>query len=89
MAKSSALADMVLRKHLYVFEPTGTDSPSQNGVVETYNDKLSVCTRTLLNGANLATKYWSAALVHVVYLNNCLVRTVTKTMKAFMVISRT
>ena len=39
LAKSPALADMVLREHNYVFEPTGADSPSQNGGVETYNDK--------------------------------------------------
>ncbi len=30
LAKSPALADMVLRDHNYVFEPTGADSPSQN-----------------------------------------------------------
>ena len=78
MAKSSALADMVLREHNYLFEPTGADSPLQNGAVETYNDKLAVRTRTLLYGANLPAKYWSLALVHAVYLNNCLVHTVTK-----------
>ena len=48
LAKSAALADTVLRDHNYVFEPTGADSPSQNGAVETYNDKLAVRTRTLL-----------------------------------------
>jgi hypothetical protein len=35
LAKSPALADMVLREHNYVFEPTGANSPSQNGGVET------------------------------------------------------
>jgi hypothetical protein len=69
---------MVLREHNYVFEPTGADSPSQNGGVETYNDKLAVRTRTLLYGANLPARYWSAALLHAVYLNNRLVHTVTK-----------
>ncbi len=78
MAKSTALADMVLCKHQYVFEPTGKDSPSQNGTVEVYNDKLAVCTRTLLYGTNLPAKYWSAALLHAVYLNNQLVHLVTK-----------
>jgi hypothetical protein len=33
LAKLPALADMVLREHNYVFEPTGADSPSQNGAV--------------------------------------------------------
>ena len=69
---------MILREHNYVFEPTGADSPSQNGAVETYNGILAVRTWTLLYGANLPAKYWSAALVHAVYLNNRLVHTVTK-----------
>jgi hypothetical protein len=42
LAGSSALSDMILCNHLYVFEPTGADSPSQNGAVEIYNDKLAV-----------------------------------------------
>ncbi len=78
LAKSTALADMVLREHNYVVEPTGADSPSQNGAVETYNDKLAVQTRTLLYGANLPAMYWSVALLHAVYLNNRLVHTATK-----------
>ena len=59
-------------------EPTGADSPSQNGAVEIYNDKLAVRTRTLLYGAGLPAKYWSAALQHSVYLHNRLVHTITK-----------
>ena len=43
LAKSSTLANnMVLRNHSNVFELTGADSPSQNGAVETYNDKLAI-----------------------------------------------
>ncbi len=38
LARSSHLLDMVLRKYHYVMEPTGADSPSQNGAVEIYND---------------------------------------------------
>ncbi len=38
------LIDMLLRKHKYVIEPTGVDSPSQNEAVEIYNAKLAVCT---------------------------------------------
>ncbi len=78
LAKSATLANMVLRNHNYVFERTGADSPSQNGAVETYNDKLAVRTRTLLYGAALPAKYWSAALLHAVYLNSRLVHTITK-----------
>jgi hypothetical protein len=60
------------------FESTGADSPSQNRVAENSNDKLAVWTRTLLYGVGLPTKYWSSALLHAVYLHNCLVHTVTE-----------
>jgi hypothetical protein len=53
LARSFALSDLLLRKHRYVLEPTGADSPSQNGAVEIYNDKLAIRTRTLLYGAGL------------------------------------
>ncbi len=88
LAKSSTLTDIVLRNHSYVFEPTGADSPSQ---VKTYNDQLAVRTRTLLYGAKLPAKYWSAVLLHAVYLNNRLVHTVTKKLhlKDSMAINRT
>jgi hypothetical protein len=78
LAGSSALLDMVLRQHSYVFEPTGADSPSQNGQAEIYNDKLAVRTRTLLYGAGLPAKFWSSALLHAVYLHNRLVHSATK-----------
>jgi hypothetical protein len=70
LARSFALSDMVLRTHHYVVEPTGADSPSQNGAVEIYNGKLAVCARTLLYSSGLPAKYWSAALLHLVYLHN-------------------
>ncbi len=45
--------------------------------MEIYNDKLGIRTRALLYGAGLPEKYWSAALVHLVYLHNRLVHNVT------------
>jgi hypothetical protein len=78
LARSFALSDKVLRSHNYVMEPTGADSPSQNGAVEIYNNKLAIRARTLLYGSGLPAKYWSAALLHSVYLNNRLVHTITK-----------
>jgi hypothetical protein len=77
-ALSFALSDLVLRMHKYVLEPTGADSPSQNGAVEIYNIKLAIRARTLLDGSGLRVKYWSAALFHLVYLHNRLVHSVTK-----------
>ncbi len=78
LAGSSAMLDMILRNHLYVFEPTGADSPSQNETAEIYNDKLAICTRTLLYGAGLPAKFWLSALLHAVYLHNHLVHSSTK-----------
>ena len=70
LAQSFAFQDSVLRNHKYVVEPTGLDSPSQNGAVEIYNDSFGVKTCTLLYGAGLLAKYWSAALTHAVFLHN-------------------
>jgi len=78
LARSFAYSDLLLRKHKYVVEPTGADSPSQNGAVEIYNAKLAVRTCTLLFGSGLPAKYWSSALVHAVYLHNRLVHTVSR-----------
>jgi hypothetical protein len=78
VAGSQKLVDMVLWQYNYVVEPTGADSPSQNGMVEIYNDKLAIHTCTLLYGAGLLAKYWSAVLLHAVYLNNHLIHSVTQ-----------
>ena len=78
LACSLEFQDLVLRKFHYTLEPTGADSLSQNGAVEVYNDKFAVRTRTLLSGSGLSAEYWSAALLHLVYLHNCLVHSKTK-----------
>jgi hypothetical protein len=78
LAQSFALLDMVLRSHKYVLDPTGADSPSQNGAVEIHNNKLAVRARMLLYGSGLPAKYWSSALIHSGYLYNRLVHKVTK-----------
>ncbi len=54
-------------------EPTGADSPSQNGGAEIYNNNLAVKVQTLLYGSGLPAKFRSAALLHAVYLHNRLV----------------
>jgi hypothetical protein len=79
LARCPALQDMLLRDFHYTFKPIGADSPSQNGTVEIYNDKFAVRTRMLLYGSGLPAKYWSTALVHLVYLHNRLVHLATKT----------
>jgi hypothetical protein len=79
LAHYVAFQDLLLRNFHYTLEPTGADSPSQNGTVETYHDKFAVRARTLLYGLGLPAKYWSAALLHSVYLHNQLVHSGTKT----------
>jgi hypothetical protein len=51
----------------YTVEPTGADSPSQNGQVERYNDMVATIVRTLLFGAHLPAKYWSAARLYTLF----------------------
>eukprot|EP00956_Cyclotella_meneghiniana_P004202 scaffold5163_cov49-Cyclotella_meneghiniana.AAC.3 len=70
LARSEQWRSMLLDDHQYYVEPTGADSPSQNGQVENYNKTLGTVVRTLLYGANLPAKYWSAAATHAVYLMN-------------------
>jgi hypothetical protein len=64
--------------HKYVIKPTGDNSPSPNGTVEIYNNKLAIKARILLYGSGLPAKYWSVALLHLVYLHNQLVHSITK-----------
>ena len=54
----------------FVVEPTGADDPAQNGGVETWNGTFAVTARALLYGAALLAIYWSAALLHAVFLHN-------------------
>jgi hypothetical protein len=70
LARSHTLVDMVLTEFSYKVEPTGADSPSQNGQAEKWNDTFAVTTRALLYRVALKPKYWLAALLHAVYLHN-------------------
>ncbi len=79
LARSAVFCTIMLEKHLYVIEPTGADSPSQNGAGEKWIDTLAVTVRALLYGAALPAKYWSAALVHATYLHNRRVHVSTQT----------
>jgi hypothetical protein len=68
---------MLLCEFGYVLEPTGADSPSQNGAVEVYDGHLAVKVQMLLYMSGLPPKFWSAALLHTVYLHNQQVHSVT------------
>jgi hypothetical protein len=54
----------------YTMEPTGSDAASENGKVERPNGIFIVMVRYLLCSAGLLEIFWSAALVHAVYLKN-------------------
>ncbi len=74
----SVFSNMVLQKHYYTVKSSRANSPSQNGAVEIYNDKLAIWVRSLLFGLGLPAKYWSAALQHGVYIHTHLIHTITK-----------
>jgi hypothetical protein len=59
---------MAARGH--IVEPTGADSPDQNKGAEKWNDTFGVTVRVLLYGSGLPAMFWSAALLHAVYLHN-------------------
>ncbi len=73
LGRSAAFITVMSCDFGYVVEPTGADSPSQNGGAERYNGTLAVKVRTLLYGSGLPAKFWSAALLHSVFLHNRLV----------------
>jgi hypothetical protein len=54
----------------YIIEPTGYNSVWQNGKVERLNDTFGIMVRCLLYSSGLSATFWSAALIHPVYLKN-------------------
>ena len=70
LARCNEWRTMALKEHRYVVEPTGADSPSQNGQAERFNETIATITRTLLYGADLTARYWSAVALHAVYIMN-------------------
>jgi hypothetical protein len=77
LAQSKAFRNTMLQDFGYVVEPTGVDGPSQNGGAKIYNNTLAVKVCTLLDGSGLPAEFWSAALLHTVYLHNRLVHSMT------------
>ncbi len=77
LARSDEFHTAMLDKFGYVVKPMGASSPLQNGGVEIYNNTLAVKVRALLYGSSLPAKFWSAALIHAVYLHNRLVHSAT------------
>jgi hypothetical protein len=65
---SEFITRMAARGH--VVEPTGADSPNQNKQAEKWNDIFGVTVRVLLYGSGFPAMFWSAALLHAVFLHN-------------------
>jgi hypothetical protein len=57
LAQSKAFCNTMIQDFGYVVEPTGADSPSQNGGAEIYNNTLAVKVCTLLYGSGLPAKF--------------------------------
>jgi hypothetical protein len=77
LAWNTDFRTVMLQEFDYVIEPTGANSPSQNGSAEIYNNTLAVKVQTFLYSSGLPAKYRSAALLHAVYLHNRLVHSAT------------
>ena len=73
LARNNTFRTTMMDEFAYTVEPTGADSPLQNGGAKIYNGTLAVKVRTLLYGSGLPAKFWSAALLHSIYLHNRLV----------------
>jgi hypothetical protein len=65
---SEFVSRMAARGH--IVEPTGADSPDQNKQAEKWNDIFGVTVRVLLYGSGFPAMFWSASLLHAVYLHN-------------------
>lgn len=75
LARSTNFVSTMLQDHNYKVEPTGADSPNQNGMAERLNGTLGALVRSLLYGAGLPAQFWSCALLHACYLYNRRVHT--------------
>ncbi len=78
LARSANFHTEMFTSKRYVVEPTGADSPAQNGGAKKWNHTLAVTTPSLLYGTGLPAQYLSAALLHAVYVHNRCVHTTTK-----------
>ena len=67
---TSSDANLAPSNGVYIVEPTGADTPTQNSRAEKWNDTLATTPRVLLYSSGLPPKYWLVALRHTVYLHN-------------------
>ena len=77
LARSEEFRKMVSEEN-YILQPTAAYTPKQNGLAERPNRTLGQMTRCLLHSAGLGDEFWSYAILHAVYLKNCLPHTSIK-----------
>eukprot|EP00970_Alexandrium_tamarense_P000346 scaffold38_cov244-Alexandrium_tamarense.AAC.5 len=61
---TSSDANLAPSNGVYIVEPTGADTPTQNSRAEKWNDTLATTPRVLLYSSGLPPKYWLVALRH-------------------------
>ena len=78
MIRSHEFVTKTKKKHNYIVEPAGADTPSKNGGIETWNGTFAVTVWEFLYGAGLMDQYWSVALVQALFLHHRQVHSRTK-----------
>ena len=71
LAKSGEIQD-IIHKHGYVLKTTAAELSFQNAIVERPHQALRNMMRSMLTGANLSNTFWADALLHAVYVKNCI-----------------
>ena len=77
LGKSNQFRKLV-KEFGYIYEPTGSQASSQNGLAEKPNQDIKNMTRSLLHASGLGSEYWSYAMNHSVYLSNRLYHSTMK-----------
>ena len=73
--RSEKFREMVLNEWDYQPQGTGAYSPWQNGHAENVNRDIGNKLRTMLWGSDLPTTYWDYALIHLIFVSNCIKHT--------------
>ena len=58
--------------HGYILEITAAESSFQNAIIKRSHHTLGNMMHSMLTGANLSNTFWIDALLHAVYVKNCL-----------------
>ena len=62
----------LIQKHEYVLETMASESSFQNAIVERPHRTLRNMMRSMLHAGNMSNRFWLDALIHAVYIKNCI-----------------